>query len=233
MEPLYKSVKTYVESGEYFTDARSWYKYKYIHPFSHRSFLFILSAIILALFFGIVANINALFPIVTSVRYSTMTDSTENKSAQIIRADQVNNDPLSSIAEIMIKSYVSQREAYDYTNLKKQFIYIKNNSTRMVFRRFYNYMNINNPSSPVLLYQKDTKRIYSLISSKFLTSTKSEVRFQSIAKNNTGEVFEDKIWQATIDYEIDPIKTDLPHGARFNFTVTDYQLKLLEDKKKK
>jgi type IV secretion system protein VirB8 len=63
----------------------------------------------------------------------------------------------------------------------------------MVFRRFYNYMNINNPSSPVLLYQKDTKIIYSLISSKFLTSTKSEVRFQSIAKNNTGEIFEDKI----------------------------------------
>ena len=233
MEPLYKSVKTYVESGEYFADARNWYKYKYIHPFSHRSFLFILSTVILALFFGIAININALFPIVTSVRYSTMTNSSENKSAQIIRANQVNNDPLSSIADIMIRNYVNQREGYDYDNLKKQFIYVKNNSTRMVFRRFYNYMNINNPSSPVLLYQKDIKRSCSLISSKFLTNTKSEVKFQSIARNNTGEVFENKIWQVIIDYEIDSIKIDLPNDTRFNFTVTDYQLKLLEDKKKK
>lgn len=233
MEPLYKSIKTYVESGEYFTDARNWYKYKYIYPFSQRSFVLILSAIILALFLIIIANINSLFPIITSVRYSTMTDSSENKSAQIIRANQVDNDPLSSIAEIMIKDYVNQREIYDYNNLQRQFVYIKNNSTRMVFRRFYNYMNINNPASPVLLYQKDIKRSYSLISSKFLTKTKSEIKFQTIAKNVTGEIFENKIWQAIIDYEIDPIKVDLPHGSRFNFTVTDYQLKLLEDKKKK
>ena len=133
----------------------------------------------------------------------------------------------------MIRNYVNQREGYDYDNLKKQFIYVKNNSTRMVFRRFYNYMNINNPSSPVLLYQKDIKRSCSLISSKFLTNTKSEVKFQSIARNNTGEVFENKIWQVIIDYEIDSIKIDLPNDTRFNFTVTDYQLKLLEDKKKK
>ena len=162
-----------------------------------------------------------------------MTDSSENKSAQIIRADQINNDPLSSIAEIMIKSYVNQREKYDYNNLKKQFLYIKNNSTRMVFRRFYNYMNINNPSSPVLLYQKDIKRYCSLISSKFLTNTKSEINFQSIAKNSTGDVVENMIWRATINYEIDQININLPHGSRFNFTVTDYQLELLEDKKKK
>ena len=233
MEPLYKSVTASVDSGEYFIDAQNWYKYKYIHPFSHRSFLFILSVIITALFVGIATNINTLFPIVTSVRYSTMTNNEEAKSAQVIRADQIANNPLASIADIMIRNYVNQRETYDYNNLKKQFIYVKNNSTRMVFRRFYNYMNINNPSSPVLLYQKDITRSSSIIASKSLTNTKAEVKFRSIAKNSGGEVVEDMIWQTIIDYEIDQININLPHGSRFNFTVTDYQLKLLEDRKKK
>ncbi len=233
MEPLYQSLKTYIDSGEYFIDARNWYQHKYMYPFSHRSFLFILTVIILSLFFGVVTNIKNLFPIVTSVRYSTTTNSGDNKSAQIIRANQVANDPVASIAEIMLQNYVNQRETYDYNNLKKQFIYIKNNSTRVVFRRFYNYMNINNSSSPVLLYQKDIKRTSSIISSKFLTNTRSEIKFRSIAKTITGEIIEDMIWRVTIDYEIDQIDITKPHDSRFNFTVTEYQLELLEDKKKK
>lgn len=233
MEPLYKSLKTYVESGEYFIDTQNWYKYKYLHPFSHRSFLFILTVTILVLFSSIIINIYNLFPIITPVRYSILTESGENKSAQIINADQIENNPLASIADIMLRKYVIQRETYDYNDLKKQFIYIKNNSTRIVFRRFYNYMNINNTSSPVLLYQKDIKRTVSIISSSFLSDTKTEIKFHSIARNITGDIVEDMIWRAVVDYEIDQIDTNLPPESRFNFAVTDYQVQLLEDKKQK
>jgi len=233
MEPLYKSLKTYVESGEYFIDTQNWYKYKYLHPFSHRSFLFILTVTILVLFTSIIINIYNLFPIITPVRYSILTESGENKSAQIINADQIENNPIASIADIMLRKYVIQRETYDYNDLKKQFIYIKNNSTRIVFRRFYNYMNINNASSPVLLYQKDIKRTVSIISSSFLSDTKTEIKFHSIARNITGDIVEDMIWRAVVDYEIDQIDTNLPPESRFNFAVTDYQVQLLEDKKQK
>jgi type IV secretion system protein VirB8 len=226
MEPLYKSLKTYVESGEYFIDTQNWYKYKYLHPFSHRSFLFILTVTILVLFTSIIINIYNLFPIITPVRYSILT-------AQIINADQIENNPLASIADIMLRKYVIQRETYDYNDLKKQFIYIKNNSTRIVFRRFYNFMNINNASSPVLLYQKDIKRTVSIISSHLISDTKTEIKFNSIARNGNGEIVEDMNWRAVVDYEIDQIDTNLPPESRFNFAVTDYQVQLLEDKKQK
>lgn len=233
MELLYKSLKTYVESGEYFIDTQNWYKYKYLHPFSHRSLLFILTATILILFTSIIINIYNLFPIITPIRYSILTESGENKSTQIINAEQIDNNPLASIADIMLRNYVTQRETYDYNNLKKQFIYIKNNSTRIVFRRFYNFMNINNVSSPVLLYQKDIKRTISIISSSFLSDTKTEIKFHSIARNGNGEIVEDMIWRVVVEYEIDQIDTNSPPGSRFNFAVTDYQPQLLEDKKKK
>ncbi len=233
MEPLYKSLKEYIETGEYFTDARHWYKYKYIHPFSQRSFIFILSVIICVLFVGVVININSLFPSVIQVKYSISATTSANKTAQIIRANQIKNDPQSSVTDILIKNYVLSREKYSYTDLKKQFIFVKNNSTRIVFRRFYNFMNIDNPSSPVLKYQKNTKRTAKIISTSYPSKTKAVVKFNSIVQNSAGEITEDIVWQATIDYEIDKINPNLPSGSRFNFTVTDYQLKLIKDRSQK
>lgn len=233
MEPLYKSLKEYIETGEYFTDARHWYKYKYIHPFSQRSFIFILSVIICVLFVGVVININSLFPSVIQVKYSISTTTSANKTAQIIRANQIKNDPQSSVTDILIKNYVLSREKYSYSDLKKQFIFVKNNSTRIVFRRFYNFMNIDNPSSPVLKYQKNTKRTAKIISTSYPSKTKAVVKFNSIVQNSAGEITEDIVWQATIDYEIDKINPNLPSGSRFNFTVTDYQLKLIKDRSQK
>ena len=233
MEPLYKSLQEYIQSGDYFIDARHWYKHKYIHPFSQRSFIFILSIIICVLFSGVLVNIRGLFPSVIQVKYSINADSASNKTAQIIRADQIKNDPLASVADIILKNYVSTRESYNYNNLKKQFIFVKNNSTRIVFRRFYNFMNIDNPSSPVMLYQKTIQRTANIISTKYPRPTKAIIKFNSTAQNSTGEIVENMVWQATIDYEIDKIDPNLPNGSRFHFTVTDYQLKLLEDKKSK
>ncbi|MDP5110363.1 MAG: VirB8/TrbF family protein [Rickettsiaceae bacterium] len=231
MEPIYKSLQDYIKSGEYFADAKEWYKYKYIHPFSQRSFILILSAVICALFIGVVININSLFPSVIQVKYSITADTSANKSAQITRANQIENSPLASIIDVLIRNYVLKRESYNYDNLKKQFVYIKNNSTRIVFRRFYNYMNIDNPSSPIMRYQKGAKRKITIISAQYPSPNKALIEFNSIAENAANEVIEDAIWQATIDLEVDDINTNLPSGARFNFTIIDYQLKLLKDKK--
>lgn len=233
MEPIYKSLQDYIKSGEYFADAKKWYRFKYIKPFSQRSFIFILSAIICALFTGVVINIQALFPSVIQVKYFINADTSSNKTAQIIRANQIANDPLASVKDILIRNYVLSRESYDYDKLKKQFVFVKNNSTRIVFRRFYNFMNIDNPSSPVMQYQKSVTKNSRISSATYPSSTKAIVNFNSIAKNSSGETVEDVVWQATIDYEIDKINPNLPSGTRFNFTVTDYQLKLLEDRKNK
>ncbi|GAB4162936.1 MAG: virB8 family protein [Rickettsiaceae bacterium] len=231
MEPIYSPLQDYIKSGDYFKDAREWYKHKYIHPFSHRSFLLLISIIICALFLGIIINIQNLFPSVIQVKYSITADTSANKSAQIIRADHIENDPLASIADVIVRNYVVNRENYDYDKLKKQFIYVKNNSTRITFRRFYDFMNIDNPSSPVMTYQKRATRTTDIISTTYPSATKALVKFNAIARNTAGEILENTVWQATIDFEIDEINTNLPSGSRFNFTVTDYKLELLKDNK--
>ncbi|PCJ29600.1 MAG: virB8 family protein [Rickettsiales bacterium] len=233
MKPLYKSLRESIESGDYFQDSRNWYKYKYIYPFAQRSLVLILSAIIFVIFFGVVLDLYALLPIVSQVNYSIATDYSQNSNAKIIHANRVPNSPLISIADIMLRNYVKNREHYSYSGLKKQFIFVKNNSTRIVFRRFYNSMNIDNPLSPVMRYQKTIQRQAMIISTHHPFAGKSIVKFATIAQSPSRAHIENIVWQATISYEIDKINTASPSGTRFNFTVTDYKLKLLENKNAK
>ena len=234
MEPSFKSLKEYIESGEYFTDSRKWYKYKYIHPFSQRSFILVLSVVSLSIFLSIAINVKNLFPTSVQVKYSIFTENiSDNKTAKVIKADQFGNDAVKSIADIMIRNYVIQRESYDYNLLEKQFTFIQNNSTRIAFRDFYNFMSLNNPDSPLIKHQKNIRKSVEILSVKYPNKNKVVVKFRAQAKDITGQVFEDMILRATIDYEIDPIRLDLPPGSRFNFTVTNYKLDLLEGKKKK
>lgn len=232
MEPILTSVQEYVKSGEYFQDARKWYNYKYIYPLSQKSFVMILAVNLFILLLGLTYNLKNLFPLVNQVRYSIRAFNIQS-SANIIKADHFKNDPQGSIADIMIRNYVEHREEYDYDILKQQFIFIQNNSTRIVFRKFFNFMNIDNPSSPGMSYQKYIRRGVEILSTQYPATNEVVVTFNSIAKTSGGEIFENMKWQAAINYEIDKIDVSIPSNSRFNFAVTNYKLKLLEDKTKK
>ncbi|RTK92102.1 MAG: hypothetical protein EKK61_06135 [Rickettsiales bacterium] len=232
MEYNSKFLKDYVESGQYFADAKRWYEFKYIHPFSQRSFVIILTIMICTVFLGLATNIYKLLPIIVELKYSVNAKTTANTSAKIIRADQIKDNIELSVTDIMVRNYVINNENYDYSKLEKQFTVAKNNSTRLVFRRFYEYMNIDNPLSPVMLYQKNATKTSTILSTNYLNNNKVVVKFNTVAKNDSGEILADQVWQATIDFETDKIEANLPSGKRFNFIVTDYQLKLLEDNKK-
>lgn len=232
MDPILSSVQEYIKSGEYFKDARKWYNFKYIYPLSQRSFLLIICVFFTIILVGLALNIRDLFPIISQVRYSLNTTSYQS-SANIMKADSIKHDSRASIADIMVKNYLVHRELYDYDNLKLQFIFIQNNSTRIVFRKFFNYMNIDNPDSPVMRYQKYIRRSVNIISTEYTKPDEALITFNATAKNTGGEIFENMIWQATINFQIDELNLDLPPDSRFNFAVTNYRLKLIKDKMSK
>lgn len=94
-------------------------------------------------------------------------------------------------------------------------------------------MNIDNTESPVMRYQKTLRRSVNILSVNYYHNNEAVARFVSTVKNTTNEVVENILWEAKISYEIDPISLHLPANSRFNFTVTNYKLKLIEDRSKK
>lgn len=227
-------LKEYINSGMYFSDSRKWYNYKYLSAITHKIWAFYVAAALIIMLATISLNINKLLPINQTIGYAIAVEhknSIHEESAKIIDMDSADGTtPTHFIASNLLKSYVQNRENYDYQNLSKQFLHVRDASTKIVFKRFYSYMSIDNPDSPVLRYQKYAKRQVEVSDIKFISDNNAVVTFMSIARDTNGKIFENLHWQANITYEMGDMKIKLPTGSKFDFLVTDYKLRILEEK---
>ncbi|UZW39052.1 VirB8 family type IV secretion system protein [Rickettsia conorii] len=232
MDPLTNAIQEYIKSGEYFIDARKWYNFKYILPLSHRSLLLLICTIFTLLLTLICININILLPINKKVSYLIKNDTAKQATVTNTKHSTLTN-PYISIANIMLQNYVKQREEYNYDILKEQFTFIKNASTSIVYMQFANFMNIDNPLSPVIRYQKLYRRSINILSINNINYNEAVVTFESLAKNSTDAILENMVWEARIGFIMDSISTNTSPDMPFNFTVTSYKLKLLRNKNQK
>lgn len=226
------SLKQLIESGEYFDEAKRWYQTSYIHPFSQRSFLLIITVISVVMFFSIVVNIYNLFPMKREVQYIINSADLTDKSVKIYKATYDDRDVQLSITNVLVNKYIIAREKYTYQDLKTQFTYVKNNSTRVIFQRFLSFMNIDNPESLILKYQKNVNREVTIVSSSYPDQNNAIVTMHSVAKDITGKTYEDKLWQIKLQFDIDKVDIDVSSGQKFNFTVTNYETTMLKDNSK-
>ncbi|BDU60378.1 virB8 family protein [Candidatus Rickettsia kotlanii] len=232
MDPLTNAIQEYIKSGEYFIDARKWYNFKYILLLSHRSLLLLICTIFTLLLTLICINIYILLPINKKVSY-LIKDDAEKQATITNTKHSTLASPYISIANIMLQNYVNQREEYNYNTLKEQFTFIKNTSTSIVYMQFAHFMNIDNPLSPVMRYQKLYRRSINILSINNINDNEAVVTFESLAKNSTGTILENMVWEARIGFIMDSIGTNTSSDMPFNFTVTSYKLKLLRNKNQK
>jgi type IV secretion system protein VirB8 len=222
-------INDYIAKGEYFADARKWYYNKYVAQVAHRSIFLGVCSVLLLLILVLVMNIQSLLPIVRSLKYIISVPVATNQTAEVVHAQDVADNPLQSVLIIMIKDYVKRREQYDYAALATQIKYMHNTSSRTIFTQFYNYLNIDNPESPILRYQNEARRIINVTNVHFLNDSYAEVSFTSAAVTNDGKSFENLSWIATLRFNSDPINVSSSAKSKFNFTITDYKLKLVGD----
>ncbi|AJQ51661.1 virB8 family protein [Rickettsia conorii] len=232
MDPLTNAIQEYIKSGEYFIDARKWYNFKYILLLNHRSLLLLICTIFTLFLTLICININILLPINKKVSYLIKDDAEKQATVTNTKHSTLAN-PYISVANIMLQNYVTQREEYNYDILKEQFTFIKNASTSIVYMQFANFMNIDNPLSPVIRYQKLYRRSINILSINNINDNEAVVTFESLAKNSTGAILENMVWETRIGFIMDSISTSTSPDMPFNFTVTSYKLKLLRNKNQK
>jgi type IV secretion system protein VirB8 len=186
--------------------------------------------------FALSININKLLPMKQQLTYSinvTPIPGAGETKARIIdtKGDHKFENPTEFIASNLLESYVINRENFNYSYLAHQFKYVETTSTRLVYRRFYNYMSVNNPESPVMRYQQYGKRNITITNIEFISENEAIVYFNSIAKDSSNAIFENLNWSANIVFEMAQVRRHLSPDGNFKFIVTDYNLKLLGEAK--
>ena len=214
---------------KYFENSKAWYQQKYLNPLSHRSYAFCVAVVFLFLVIVMIFQAYQLFPIETELKYAvTFKGSASDKKISINFDRKHNENPLYSIAQILIKNYVIQREKYNYADLEKQLLFVKTNSTKTLFNQYYGLISINNPLSPVLRYQDQLTRSIEILDINF-DLAQADVKFRSIARDVNNKIQEQMLWSTKINFAISPIILGQATGAPFNFVVTSYELKLLKN----
>ena len=224
----YISLKEEVVSGLYYKEMIKFYNHGYINPFIERSFLYVVSSVLLILTSVLLYRIYDIFPLEREVRYVVNLKNQRVKKTSIVKADYYSNNAESSMAKILAEKYLQKREEYDYSRIESQLKYILGASSKLEFRKYYNYINVDNPDSPILKYKKDIKRSV-VIKSVAIDeqNDKFTIVFESKALNKNDEVVENNIYQATLNYIMKNMKSDDKNTKNF-FSVIDYKVKLIK-----
>ncbi len=223
----HESITQLVESGEYYKRAFIWHYHRHISPFIHRTVCLVI--FIIAIFFAYIAiDISILefhkkvlpFPIYVENNSNTFTSL---EKLQGKRAD-INQ----TIARYLLSQYVLYRETYNnslldesvWNNLQQ---HIRAFSSRKVYSYYLDYININNPNSPLLSFSRNARRDITVDKIVFgnTGSEKASVHFTaSISGTSTTNTTEYFI--AEINYIMTDAKTVAEEHAKFNFLITSY-----------
>lgn len=216
---------------KYFADLNIWYNDKYVKPFTHKSYIicFLVYSIVLCIAMSI--NIYKLFPLGHSIKYLIQLDNYHNnKKIYLVKPKNKHDDYMAFFSKYLVKNYVEQREIYDYIKLKEQILFVKAKSTPQVFNQFYSYLQVDNPNSPILRYEDQVKRFVYHLSNDMIDRNTVKMKFRSIVYDAKSNLIENLIWEAQVGFEINTNYFDNETKPTLYFVVTDYKLKLLENK---
>lgn len=222
------NLKENLASGLYYQEMLKFYNSGYINPFIERSFLYVASSFLFILLLILLYRIYDIFPLEREVRYIVNLKNQYAKKTTIIKANYYPNNAESSIAKILAEKYLKKREEYDYAKIEGQLKYILGSSSKLEFRKYYNYINIDNPESPILKYKKDIKRYINIKSVELdEQNDKFTIVFETTALNKNGEVIENNIYKATLNYIMKNMKSDDRTAKNF-FSIIGYKVKLIK-----
>ena len=223
------ATKADIETGSYFVDSIIWYNIKYLLPFTQRSYFMLVLIFACIAIFSLSANIYLLFPIKKILNYAVYTDDSNKSDMKLTKANNITKDPIKSLVATLVDNYIQIREEYDYDHLEKQFLYVKNNSTRFIYTAFYNSMDLSNAKSPVSIYRRDFVRKISILSTQFLNATNIEVTFKAdiYSRDNLNKKIDSTLWKVNLKISVDDLRYRLELANKFNFSVISYTLNQL------
>lgn len=251
MPDLRHEIAKKIENGEYFQDAREWYKHKYIFPVIERSYLILITIISVITAILTFSTFNGLFPLQKSFLIVAPVQDQVNDYAKILRigeSGQEKEDADETLINFISGKFVGAFENYNYENnfqqLRSNINFLTEFASPEVLNQYKYYISIRNPNSLMLKYKQQASRKIEVKSLRLLGGTKKEidkkfaeegqepkderqytaiVDFISTEKTAQGE--NQSNWQARIDFLYSNVKYNREEKefSPINYKVVGYQ----------
>lgn len=225
----YKQLAPRIESGEYYKEAMRWYAHIYHSPMPDRCLYMVI--VMFCAFISLV-NISSymdlsddLVPIVPFVYENQNVDK---YIPRMMRLASPGEGTQLALSRFLVKDYVRAREEYDptqpYMVNDGRIRALSDRKTQVAYRR---QMDLNNPNSPIILYQKHTKRVIEVLEPQFIFDKSTQKAIIPFYVTLQGQVNKKKtLWTADITFLYKDIIVDNKTGkvTPMEFLVTEYKV---------
>lgn len=190
------------------------------------NWLIVIIILLLVMILSMYSHITSMLPISQTIPFVIYVDfDIDQKRALIKKLSTENTNQKSmneAISQYIIVQYVKNREEYDYKNLERQSLIVKNNSFFQVYKDFVRSFDLRNKESPILKYKNKVKITVDILSiSTYDIDTINARADIKIKKTlSTGEEFFENI---SLRYQISDIYLSYKKIVPLEFMVIEYE----------
>lgn len=229
MDDLNRSISNYVKSGQYYLDARKWYVNKFIFAVTQRSYIILFACFFLTALIILGVYYQSNNPAPTDLTYISPSPDVAKSYSVIFPAGDPTDNPQTQITKYMLSIYVRTRESYKFGNIKEQLEFVRNMTVPGEYEQYNLSMSINNPSSPLMLYQDANVKEVDIKDVKIvnadLQNGQAVVYFVSSLRNLATNHIDSQDMVALMKFKIDNIENLLNSKTKkLSFIVTNYNL---------
>lgn len=217
-----------LRTGEYFREAQQYYESQYVDLISERYWYFIMLIIsVVVLMLALTAK-DALYPLNVSIPFAYETADVYDQTPIMRKIGSAEGDFNIPVQEFLLQNYVRRREEYDINLLDGNARAVRQHSSPEVFAAFQKMMALDNPESPVVVYQRQAVRTIRVLSTRISgggENSAAVVLFEATVSGPAG--VEVSRWMANIAFRFTPIALDKSESKRFTpleFLITSYTL---------
>jgi type IV secretion system protein VirB8 len=233
MDDLNRSISQEIKSGKYFINAHQWYANKFVYVIAERSYMAIIACCYISALLILGFYYMKIDPLAQQSSYLISLPDITKQYASIRTIGNVNSSPQLNVAKYMLEQYVMQREHYNFTDMTSELAgdrnFIKMSSSREIYLKYKSYISINNPYSPVMLYQNTNRVNVKVTEVRLLklehnaTYSRAVIHYDSIARNLITNKTTTTKMAANINYQIDNAEKAIDK-KRLNFLVLGYNI---------
>ena len=230
MEEANRSIAESLQNGQYYVDAKNWYLYKYINPFVERNIVILLASFLVMAILIACIFYQSMMDTNPQVDFISKSNDITKNYVVINSLGSKSEDPQLLIEKYMTRTYIKKREEYDYNLVDEQLKFVKNSSSEKVNQVFEYLMGINNPDSPLLLFQKINTRTIEIISMDQDPSEKNTylIKFNATVASQKDSSREKSSWIAKITYTMSTINQLIADEKKvLDYKVVDYVVQKL------
>jgi type IV secretion system protein VirB8 len=228
----YLEIAEKVRTGEYFREARGIHDVTVNDPMSERYFYICITSLAIMILLVAMSAAKGLYPLNISIPFIFNTHDIVNDLPRMKTMTSFKGESATeALLRFLVKNYVTMRETYEIDTFDRNINGVKQQSSKDLFAEYQQLITPSNPESPIVVYQRHTRRAIVILATKRLEDQDfgMEVYFD-VFMETRGEVKKSR-WQADIAFSYSGVELDenKEKVKPISFVVTKYRSKRIQD----